>query len=64
MAFDARELPEAERLFSVAIGEWRTLGRANELSALLIARANCRVDLKSFVLAQQDFDEARARLQG
>ena len=64
-AFDARELRRADDLFSDAVAAWRLLVRARErpaaeLSALLVARANVRVDSSAFPAALGDLDEARS----
>ena len=58
-AFDAKDLDLAERLFTETIAEWRSLGRPREeLSALLVARANVRTDLKRFRASLGDLDES------
>jgi len=67
-AFEARDLPEAETQFSVAITAWRQLDSGTystkraELNDLLIARARVCVDSKRFVPAVADLDEALASM--
>ena len=58
-AFNNRELPLADSLFTKTIDEWRRLGRGvEEITALLVARAGVRTDLTNFALAKADLDEA------
>ena len=58
-AFDRRNLPLADALFSQTIDEWRRLDRGvEELTALLVARAGVRTDRTLFNDAIADFDEA------
>ena len=58
-AFDKRNLPLAETLFTQTIDEWRRLDRGvEELTALLVARANVRTDRTEFLRAKADLDEA------
>ena len=58
-AFDERNLPLADRLFTETIDEWRRLDRGvEELTALLVARANVRTDRTNFAKAKADLDEA------
>ena len=58
-AFDSRDLPLAERLFTETIDEWRRLDRGvEELTALLVARAGVRVDRTDFSAATADLNEA------
>eukprot|EP00965_Chrysotila_dentata_P012055 395657-Pleurochrysis_carterae.AAC.9 len=58
-AFDRRQLPLADALFTQTIEEWRRLNRSvEELTTLLVARANVRVDRKEFAAAVADLDEA------
>jgi tetratricopeptide (TPR) repeat protein len=60
-AFDKRQLPLAESLFTRTIDEWRRLDRGvEELTALLVARAGVRTDLTHFTSAKADLDEAIA----
>lgn len=58
-AFDQRNLPLAESLFTQTIDEWRRLDRGvEELTSLLVARAGVRTDRSEFLLAKNDLDEA------
>lgn len=58
-AFDNRQLPLADELFTATIGSWRNLGRGvEELTSLLVARAGVRVDRTDFAAAKADLDEA------
>ena len=58
-AFDDRQLPLAEDLFSKTIAEWRRLDRdVAELTSLLVARAGVRTDSNNFAAAKSDLDEA------
>ena len=60
-AFDGRNLPLAEELFSKTIDEWRRLDRGvEELTSLLVARAGVRTDRTQFQQAKADLDEAIA----
>ena len=60
-AFDDRQLPLAEDLFSKTIAEWRRLDRdVAELTSLLVARAGVRTDSNNFAAAKADLDEAIA----
>ena len=59
LAFDNRELPLADELFTKTIDEWRRLDRdVAELTSLLVARAGVRTDRKDFGAAKADLDEA------
>jgi len=61
VAFDKKQLPLAESLFTQTIEAWRSLDRGvEEMTALLVARAGVRTDLTSFADAQKDLDEAIA----
>ena len=58
-AFDNRQLPLADELFTATIESWRGLGRGvEELTSLLVARAGVRVDRTDFAAAKADLDEA------
>ena len=58
-AFDDRQLPLADELFTATIDSWRILGRGvEELTSLLVARAGVRVDRTDFAAAKADLDEA------
>ena len=58
-AFDNRQLPLADELFTLTIDEWRRLDRGvEELTSLLVARAGVRVDRTLFGEAKSDLDEA------
>jgi tetratricopeptide (TPR) repeat protein len=58
-AFDAKQLPLADALFTQTIDAWRELDRGvEEMTALLVARAGVRTDLTAFVDAKRDLDEA------
>ena len=58
-AFDNRELPLADQLFTQTIDEWRRLDRGvEELTALIVARAGVRTDMTKFNDAKMDLDEA------
>lgn len=58
-AFNVRNLPLADSLFTQTIAEWRRLDRGvEELTALLVARAGVRTDLTNFAQAKADLDEA------
>ena len=58
-AFDDRELPLADDLFTQTIDEWRRLDRdVAELTSLLVARAGVRTDRTDFIGAKADLDEA------
>jgi len=61
LAFDNRELPLADELFTKTIDEWRRLDRdVAELTSLLVARAGVRTDRQDFGAAKADLDEAIA----
>ena len=58
-AFDDRQLPLADELFTKTIDEWRRLDRdVAELTSLLVARAGVRTDSNNFAAAKADLDEA------
>ena len=58
-AFDQRQLPLADELFTSTIDSWRQLDRGvEELTSLLVARAGVRVDRTNFAAAKEDLDEA------
>ena len=58
-AFDKRDLPLADALFTQTIDEWRRLDRGvEELTALLVARAGVRTDRSEYTNAKADLDEA------
>jgi len=60
-AFDNRQLPLADALFSQTIEEWRRLDRdVAELTSLLVARAGVRTDRTAFAAAVEDLNEAIA----
>ena len=62
-AFDSRELPLADALFTKTIDEWRMLDRdVAELTSLLVARAGVRTDRRDFGAAKVDLDEAIAMM--
>ena len=63
-AFDKRNLPLADELFTRTIDEWRLLDRGvEELTALLVARAGVRTDRSDFLRAKADLDEAIALMR-
>ena len=63
-AFDKRNLPLADALFTQTIDEWRRLDRGvEELTALLVARAGVRTDGTKFSKAKADLDEAIALMR-
>lgn len=63
-AFDQRDLPLADRLFTQTIEEWRRLDRGvEEITSLLVARAGVRTDNREFSAAKADLDEAIALMR-
>ena len=63
-AFNDRNLPLADSLFTSTIDEWRRLERGvEELTALLVARGSVRADMTNFAAAKADLDEAIALMK-
>mmetsp|Transcript_40225 Transcript_40225/g.106513 ORF Transcript_40225/g.106513 Transcript_40225/m.106513 type:complete len:236 (-) Transcript_40225:609-1316(-) len=61
VAFDQKQLPLANDLFTKTIDTWRGLDRGvEEITSLLVARAGVRTDLTAFADAKADLDEAIA----